>query len=146
MFSLRPATQADAQTIRAIIRAARINPMALDWPRFLLAVSEAGEVIGCGQVKPHSDRTRELASIAVVPAWQGKGIARALIERLLAENPVVLYLTCRSHLGTFYEKFGFRALAPDEMPHYFRRIHRIACAVGALGLIPGDLLVMKRDP
>ena len=119
--------------------------MALDWPRFLLAVSETGEVIGCGQVKPHGDGTRELASIAVIPAWQGNGVARAVIERLLAENPGVLYLTCRGHLGPFYERFGFRSLARDEMPPYFRRIHRIARAIGALGLIPGDLLVMKRD-
>lgn len=145
MFSIRPATRDDAQTIRAIIREANINPMALDWPRFLLAVSEEGEVIGCGQVKPHGDGTRELASIAVIPAWRGKGVARAMIERLLAENPGVLYLTCQAHLGAFYEKFGFRPLTRHEMPPYFRRIHRLASAIGALGLIRGEMLVMRRD-
>ena len=29
--------------------------MALDWHRFILAIDPFGKVIGCGQVKPHSD-------------------------------------------------------------------------------------------
>jgi N-acetylglutamate synthase-like GNAT family acetyltransferase len=144
-FSLRTAVETDAPTIRAIIRVAQINPIGLDWRRFLLAVSADGEVVGCGQVKPHGDGTRELASIAVIPAWRGRGVARAIIERLLASHPGPLYLTTRAHLGPLYEKFGFRSLSPDEMPPYFRRISRLARAVGALGLIPEDLLVMKRE-
>jgi N-acetylglutamate synthase-like GNAT family acetyltransferase len=142
--SLRPATAADFPAIRALIRAVRINPLGLDWRHFIVAVSPEGEMTGCGQVKTHGDGSRELASIAVVPEWRGKGVASAIIERLLAEHPGQIYLTCRSGLGSFYERFGFRVILPDEMPPYFRRISRLVRAMGTLNLIGEDLLVMER--
>lgn len=144
-FSLCPATRADAPTIRAMIREARNNPLGLDWRRFVLAVTPQGEVIGCGQIKPHGDGSRELASITVVPGWQRRGVARRLIERLLAAQPGPLYLTCRAQLGPFYEKFGFYVLKPAEMPPYFRRLARLAHALGAVRLMPEEMLVMKRE-
>lgn len=144
-YSLRLATASDAPVIRALIREARINPMGLDWPRFVLAVTQRGEVIGCGQIKPHSDGTRELASIAVVPAWRGRGVARSIIEHLVAQESGVLYLTCRARLGPLYEKFGFRALRLEEMPPYFRRLARMVQTLSGLKVIPQDLLVMRRE-
>lgn len=142
--TLRPATRADDAAIKALIRSVRINPLDLDWRRFLLAVTPDGEMVGCGQVKPHSDGTLELASIAVRPAWRGRGIARRIIERLLAESPRPLYLTCASQLGLLYEKFGFRALSESEMTPYFRRLSRLATAF--MKMARGQtLLVMKLD-
>jgi N-acetylglutamate synthase-like GNAT family acetyltransferase len=124
--TLRPARQADAPAIRALIRAAGINPTGLAWRRFVLAVSPEGELLGCGQVKPHDDGSRELASIAVQPGFRRRGIARAVIERLLAENPPPLHLVCQEKLGPFYARFGFRAVGGEEMPPYFRRLARAA--------------------
>ena len=63
-YHLRPATPADAARIRRIISLVHINPTALDWHRFILAVDQAGSVIGCGQVKPHTGGLQELASLA----------------------------------------------------------------------------------
>jgi N-acetylglutamate synthase-like GNAT family acetyltransferase len=119
--------------------------MALDWNRFLVAVDEQERVIGTGQVKPHGKDVLELASIAVVPGHRGEGIARALIERLLQESPRPLYLTCRSRLEPFYEKFGFRAIPYEEMPRYYQRISRLAGFVTAVARSrEGDgLSVMK---
>lgn len=142
-YTLRPATRDDFPAIRALIFAVRINPMGLDWRRFVLAVDSQEELIGCGQVKPHQDGSLELASIAVTPGWRGQGVARAVIEGLIADHPRPLYLTCRARLGPFYVKFGFRSIEEKEMPAYFRRIHRLARLAGATGLIPGDLLVMR---
>jgi N-acetylglutamate synthase-like GNAT family acetyltransferase len=144
-YSLRPATQEDFPAIRALVRAARINPLGLDWRRFLLAVDERGALIGCGQVKTHGDGSRELASIAVQPAWRGQGVARAIIQRLLEVHSRPLYLNCRSSLGPFYEKFGFRTIPESEMPPYFRRIKRLARSAHKIGLMPIDLLVMMLD-
>lgn len=144
-FTLRPATQADFPTIRLLIRSVQINPIGLDWRRFIVAVTPNGALIGCGQVKPHRDGSRELASIAVLPGWRGQGVARAIIERLVAAHPGPLYLTCRSSLGAFYERFGFRTIELAEMPPYFRRISRLAKALGIIGLIGENLLVMKRE-
>ena len=143
--SLRPATQADASTIRQIIHEAGINPMALDWHRFTLATDPAGRVIGCGQVKPHRDGTFELASIAVVPEWRGKGIARQIIEHLIEQHPGRLYLTCQSPLGPLYEKFGFQAVQPGEMTPYFKRLSRIVRLVTKLFHMHESMLVMRRN-
>ena len=122
----RPATAADALAIHRLIRLVRINPMSLDWERFTVASSPDGKLVACGQVKPHSEGTLELASIAVHPDWRGRGLARQMIERLLAASPRPLYLTCRSELEPFYVKFGFRSLAVSELTPYFRRIQKLA--------------------
>ena len=54
-----------------------------------------------------------------------------------------LYLTCVSEMGTFYEPFGFQAITREEMTPYFKRLARVA---GALGfLVKEKLLVMKRN-
>ena len=86
LFTLRPAAQADDQAIRDLVHIGQINPTGLDWRRFLVAETGQGQVIGCGQVKPHRDGSRELASIVVHPAWRGQGVARAVIERLIHEH------------------------------------------------------------
>lgn len=145
MFSLRPATEDDALTIRRIIYQAHINPMDLQWMRFTLAVDEQGQVIGCGQVKPHADGSLELASIAVVPAWQKRGVARRIIEHLLAQYTGTLYLTCRSSLEPFYEHFGFRAIGLSEMPPSFQRNARLFRRFQRLFKVKEGLSVMQRN-
>lgn len=148
-FSLRPATAEDMPAIRGLIQEGNINPIGLAWPRFTVAVDPAGQVIGCGQIKPHAGGVYELASIAVRPAWRRQGVARCIIDHLLSAHFTVapetpLYLTCRSELGSFYTRFGFRPLTPEEMPPYFRRIYRVIRIANALRLLPRGLLVMGR--
>jgi len=141
-FTIRPADANDDEAIHDMIHAVGINPTGLDWRRFIVAVSPEKEIIACGQVKPHRDGSRELASIAVAPEWRGHGAARAIIERLIAEHPGPLYLTCRARLGSFYERFGFRPAHSQELPAYFRRLHLLARVVQKLGVIPGGLLIL----
>ena len=144
-YSLRPASQADAGVIRQIIHEVGINPMALDWERFILATDADGRVIGCGQVKVHGDGSHELASIAVLTEWRGKGVARRIIEYLLEQHPGRLYLTCRSRLGPLYEKFGFHRIQLGEMTPYFRRLSRIVSIVNKLLRQHENMLVMRRN-
>lgn len=145
-FILRPAGAADFPAIRDLIHAAQINPMGLNWRRFILAVDDQGRLIGCGQIKPHGDGSRELASIAVIPEWRQRGVARVIIQSLLAAAPGPLYLTCRGELGGFYERFGFRRILAPEMPPYFRRIERLARGLGRLGAFKGqEMWVMLRN-
>ena len=122
----RPATADDSAAIKSLIHLVRINPMSLDWSRFLVASTPDGELVACGQVKPHSEGTRELASIAVHPDWRGRGLAREVVTRLLVGATRPVYLTCRSDLEPFYIKFGFRSLASTELTPYFRRIQKLA--------------------
>ncbi len=140
-FILRPATENDSLLIKDLIHRVGINPMDLDWHRFVIAVDGSGKMLGCGQLKPHGRDVIELASIAVEPSYHHQGIARAIIEHLIARGPRPLYLTCRSRLGSFYEKWGFRSIQPNEMPAYFRRLSRLVNVVGAF--MNEKMLVMK---
>ncbi len=140
-FTLRPATVDDSPLIKDLIHRVGINPMDLDWHRFVIAVDRSGKMLGCGQLKLHGKDVIELASIAVEPSYQHQGIARAIIEHLIAQGPRPLYLTCRSRLGSFYVKWGFRSIEPDEMPPYFRRLSRLVNVVGVF--LNEKMLVMK---
>jgi N-acetylglutamate synthase-like GNAT family acetyltransferase len=142
-YTLRPAHESESGQIKALIHSVGINPMGLDWKRFVVAVNDQEEIIGCGQLKPHGKEILELASIAVVPEHRGKGIARAVIEHLLKDSPRPLYLTCISSTGPLYEKFGFVALSQEEMPRYYQRLRKLAMALIHLSSRNDELLVMK---
>lgn len=144
MFTLHSADLEDSQAIHSLVRRAGINPTGLDWQRFQVATTPEGQVIGCGQIKPHRDGSHELASIVVADEWRHNGIGRAIIERLLDSHPGDLYLMCRSGLKTFYEKFGFQAVQIDDMPKYFRRISKLVRLLTKLSDQGETLLVMKR--
>ena len=123
---LRRAERTDAAAIHRLIWRERLNPLSLDWRRFTLAVDAQGRMLACAQIKPHGGGTRELASLAVLPAWRGQGLAGALIRHLQAQAGPPLYLTCRAALVPFYARHGFRAPAEDDLPAYFRRLRRAA--------------------
>ena len=125
-YHLQAATAKQETAVKSLIRAVHINPLGLDWRRFVVAVDAHGAVIGCGQVKPHGDGSRELASIAVVPGWRRQGVARAIIQRLQSEHAPPLWLTCVSTLTPFYAPFGFVEVRETAvMPPYFRRVYRL---------------------
>jgi N-acetylglutamate synthase-like GNAT family acetyltransferase len=140
--TIRAATEGDQATIRRLIREANLNRMSLDWPHFVVA-EEDGAIVGIGQVKPHGDGSRELASIAVVPAKQGLGIGSAVIKTLLARERGVLHLTCRRQMQGYYERFGFRNLEPSEFPPYFGRMIPLVNVFARL--LGTRILVMRRD-
>jgi amino-acid N-acetyltransferase len=142
---IRPATADDDYAIKAIVRAARLIRVGLDWPRFVVAVW-GPDIIGVGQVKPHGDGTRELASITVVPEWRGQGIGGMVVRALLARETGTVHLMCLPEMEGYYARFGFRRLPPDELPPYFRRLARV---VGVIARISGGraarMSVMRRE-
>ena len=145
-FYLTHAVKADFSTIKALVYQTKINPMSLDWHRFYVAKSVAGDqLIGCGQLKPHGGGLTELASIATHPAWRSKGIASAIMQKLMDEGPRPLYLTCRATMGPFYEKFGFHPISGNALPKYYRRLSTLAGAFNILHLMNDKLLVMQLD-
>ena len=144
-IALRPATANDAAAIRSLIHTVGINPMSLNWQRFVIAMNDGGEMLGCGQIKPHGDGTYELASIAVWPRFQGQGVGHAIIQHLLANAQPPLYLTCRAALRPYYERFGFHALNETQMPPYFRRLWRIVRMASRIIPRMGSMQIMRRD-
>ena len=143
-FLLRTAHASDLSAIKNLVRKARINPTGLEWSRFIVAVNEFGDVIGCGQIKPHRDGSHELASLVVHPDYRGLGIAYSLVEHLIETHQGDLYLMCRSSLGKFYERLGFETIADSQMSPYFRRISRLASLANMLRKEGETLLVMRK--
>ena len=147
-FRIRKAVQGDAPSIRQLVRAERLNPLGLDWRRFVVAVRGTGEIIGCGQIKLHSNtsgsKTRELASIVVKPSWRRRGVASMVIDNLLATHPPPIYLTCRGSLESFYNRFGFQVTSGSNLPPYFRRISRLMSLLRRMRLVKEGILVMVR--
>lgn len=144
-YTLRRAINEDSAQIHKLIHLVGINPTGLDWKRFVVIANESDEIIACGQIKPHGEGVQELASIAVRPEFQGQGLARRVIESLLADSPRPLYLMCRSSMGPLYEKFGFRSLEYDVMPRYFQRMKKLAGLADVLMQTGDSLLVMKLE-
>jgi hypothetical protein len=73
----------------------------------------------------------------------GSAVCRALLER--ETGPV--YLTCRATLETYYARFGFCLTELDDLPPYFRRLHRLERAASpVLRLVIGvTLIIMRRE-
>ncbi len=142
-FTLRKAVESESGQISHLINLVGINPMGLDWKRFVVALDPTGKIIGCGQLKPHGRDILELASIGVLPEYRGLGVARAIIEELLQESHRPLYLMCMSHNGPMYEKFGFQSISREQMPRYFQRVHKLFGLAHVLSKTGEELLVMK---
>ncbi len=145
VYEIRPALESESAQIKALINLVGINPTGLDWKRFIVAVNAEGQVISCGQLKPHGADILELASIGTLPEYRGQGIAREVIEALLAKSPRPLYLMCIAHNGPMYEKFGFRIIEGEEMPRYFRRIKKLFDVTDVFRRSSEELLVMKLE-
>jgi len=142
--TLHTASADDQFAITMIVRAAWLYPRNLDWQRFLLA-RWGQDIIGVGQVKPHFDGSRELASLAVVPEWQGNGVGGALIRALLSREPGPLHLMCDQSREQYYERFGFKRIGRGTMTPYFRRFMLVAPALRLLSLNRLRLIVMWRE-
>ena len=131
---IRAAVAADSPAIRRIVYAARLNPLDLDWRRFLVA-ERAGRIVGTLQVRRHDDGTRELASLAVVRGAQATGLGAALIAALRERESPPLYLYCAPRLVGYYERFGFRPVAIRDLPPGLRVPGQLACAIALVGRI-----------
>lgn len=144
-YEIRLADESESGQIKDLIHLVGINPSGLEWSRFIVAVKADGEIIGCGQIKPHGQDIKELASIAVKPEHRLQGVARRIIEELLRNTTRPIYLMCIEHNGGMYEKFGFRVIELDEMPRYFRRMQKLFNAVKIVRKVTENLLVMKLE-
>jgi len=111
----------------------------------MIVASEDGRLLACAQIKPHSDGTRELASLAVIPECRGRGLARRLVEHALAQNAPPLHLTCARRLQPLYERFGFRRLRQNEMPPDLGWLARMVNGPARLLRRADPMLVMRWD-
>jgi predicted GNAT family N-acyltransferase len=119
-FSLRETDFShDGVALAAVRRAVFIEeqgvPEALEWDEFdatsrhLLAVADDGSPIGCARLLPDG----HVGRMAVLPAWRGCGIGRALLDRMEQLARVgghsYLRLSAQLHARGFYLAAGFKS-------------------------------------
>lgn len=107
----------DAARLGAIRRAVFIDeqgvPEALEWDEYdavsthWLALAGDGSPIGCARLLPDG----HLGRMAVLPAWRGRGIGRALLDAVLhaarMRGERWLRLSAQTHAAGFYACAGF---------------------------------------
>jgi amino-acid N-acetyltransferase len=106
----------DAYTSERILLAKDVVTLYEDVPDFRVAVDPAGNVVGCAAVHVMWEDIAEVRSIAVDPAYLGRGIGRALVEELLATaNELgVRRVFCLTFEVDFFTRVGFHAV--DRVP------------------------------
>jgi ribosomal-protein-alanine N-acetyltransferase len=102
----------------AVIQAA--SPEAAQWDvadylKYEFRVSVCGiRVAGFLVSRTVAEGETELLNLAVAPGFRRQGVARKLVESLLAESPGVVYLEVReSHRAAreFYNRMGFQEVS-----------------------------------
>lgn len=96
----------------------------------LQALDPSGEVIGIGRVHRIDDNRGQIRYMAVIEAWQGRGVGAALLQALeqqardwgLAE----IRLHAREGALGFYAQHGYETIAPSHtlygsIPHTLMR-------------------------
>lgn len=121
---VRPAVEAEAPAIRALVLAERLNPHDLDWRRFLVA-HDGTHVVGAIQLRHHADGSHELGSLVVHPGARGHNLSARLIEALLARAPRTVHRVTSRRMAARYARWDFRPLAPAMAPYCVRRNYRI---------------------
>lgn len=109
----------DSADLSAVRRAVFIDeqnvPEALEWDEHdarsahLLARAMDGAPIGCARLRPDG----HIGRMAVLPAWRGHGVGRALLAAALemaqGHGHHVVKLSAQTHAAGFYAAAGFVA-------------------------------------
>jgi amino-acid N-acetyltransferase len=112
---LRPARADDIWAIGKLVLSAKLDPTQLRWSQFSVVECE-GYVVACGQLRSFLG-AQELGSLVVKSAWRGRGLGSYLVKHLIQEATEPLYLECLGdQLAAFYTRFGFVAIAWQELP------------------------------
>lgn len=121
---IRPAAQTEQDTIKRMVRAAKLNPFNVHWQNFRVAEDD-GRIIGVGQLRPHTDGSRELASLVVLNEYRQHGIGSQLMAALMTDQLPPIYLFCEQELEDYYVRFGYRLVDnPKTLPPSLARLFR----------------------
>lgn len=96
----------------------REKDIALDHEEHHIAAFEKDTVIGCVLLRPIDDKTIWLRQMAVIDAYQGKGIGAQLVE--FAETTAtkkgykIIETNARKTAQGFYEKLGYIFLSEAD--------------------------------
>ncbi|SKC18939.1 arsenic resistance N-acetyltransferase ArsN2 [Dyadobacter psychrophilus] len=136
------AVPADKEVITSLLKEADLltEDLPAGLEHFILARNE-GALVGVAGMELF-EQVGLLRSIAVSPDHQGKGIARKLVEQLLAnadkQEVETLYLitTTADH---YFDRYGFVVVNREQVPEAIQQTKQFS------GLCPTSAVVMKRD-
>jgi amino-acid N-acetyltransferase len=136
---LRRGTARDTLTLAALIAREGMNPLLGDPRTFLVYETSEGLIAGCGNI-----RNSELASLVVAPAFRRQGIASMIVKELLdANSSRDIFLLCLDARAAFYERFGFRQCADEDISTAMRMEKSLGNIVAPL-VVPGSACIAMR--
>ena len=118
-FEIRPASTADLPAVEALLASSNLPTVGVREivNDFLVAQSPTGVVGVVGM--EYCCNYGLLRSTAVDPAWRGKGVARQLVEQIIARAESkgihALYLLTTT-AETYFPSFGFERTTRDAVP------------------------------
>ena len=124
--TVRPARTCDVAAIRRLIDLYAPDRILLnkatvtlyeDVQEFVVAVDDAGEVVGCGALHVMWEDLAEVRTLAVDPSVRGHGAGHALLTRLLerAKELGVRRLFCLTFEVDFFARHGFHVIEGEPV-------------------------------
>jgi len=105
---LRPATPDDLPFIRRTLQRFDLDVSRVSHEQFFI---EGGRR-GFARIKPHGAMF-ELAGVAVMPRWRGKGVGSRIVRELVAKWPSgTVWLVTR--IPGFFARLGFKVSLPPR--------------------------------
>ena len=85
---------------------------------YVVAESPDGAIVGCGSLKIYSGQLGEIAALAVLPAYQGAGLGRALAQAIIAEGRAagLEELLALTRKPAFFLMLGFLPSERERFP------------------------------
>lgn len=102
-----------------------------------LVTEQDGARIGLGRLVAHAPGVVEMGGIWTAEAARGRGVARRMVEALLARADGTLWCIPFVHLVAFYESCGFARHAPPWPD-------AVAAKVAHCGALGQDVAVLSR--
>ena len=127
MVRTRKAILPDVESLHAIIRPyaevgtllpRTLGELSENVRDFVVAEDDQGAILGCGALHLYGMHLAEIRTIAVVPAAQGRGAGRKLVEALLdeAEHHRVTCVCLFTRIPEFFSHMGFAIATREELP------------------------------
>ncbi|OGI40952.1 MAG: GNAT family N-acetyltransferase [Candidatus Muproteobacteria bacterium RBG_16_64_10] len=86
--------------------------------RDFFVVEADGQVAACGALEIFTDDLGEVRSLVVDDAFKGRGLGKALVERLAAEARAIglKRLMALTYVPEFFHKLGFKTVPKETLP------------------------------
>ncbi|MGB1285643.1 MAG: GNAT family N-acetyltransferase [Aggregatilineales bacterium] len=117
-YPIRDANADDFETIKQMVKDARLDPLGLKWQNFLV-VEHDGQIIAIAQIRRHRG-CNELGSLITLHDYQKQGIAGQLMSKIEKRTGSPLYLVCMNKMKPYYERYGYQEIRWHEIPNSLR--------------------------